>query len=237
MARIPTNARLFGEYLLGKKSPITEQDFTPEELSEMLRMIEQQDQANAAEEARLATKVDWAKKEAQQPFDENKNLILDKKTGVLVPRYSEEEYNKLMQDNLKSIQKDLKSYTETKDKTSVSYRDERKDSLGLDFVNAISESFKSPAYNIETSLGHFNAHKNKDGTVTIKDRYDFLGYGRDNSVKVPLSYFLGNLHLAITKPEAFGTILARTFLADRGRDVNITLDSKAKTAKTFKEAL
>jgi len=237
MARIPTNARLFGEYLLGKKSPITEQDFTPEELSEMLRMIEQQDQANAAEEARLATKVDWAKKEAQQPFDKNKNLILDKKTGVLVPRYSEEEYNKLMQDNLKSIQKDLKSYTETKDKTSVSYRDERKDSLGLDFVNAISESFKSPAYNIETSLGHFNAHKNKDGTVTIKDRYDFLGYGRDNSVKVPLAYFLGNLHLAITKPEAFGTMLARTFLADRGRDVNITLDSKAKTAKTFKEAL
>jgi len=32
-------------------------------------------------------------------------------------------------------------------------------------------------------------------------------------------------------------MLARTFLADRGRDVNITLDSKAKIAKTFKEAL
>ena len=51
MARIPTNVRLFGEYLLGEESPITEKDFTPEELSEMLRLIEEQDKRNLEEEA------------------------------------------------------------------------------------------------------------------------------------------------------------------------------------------
>ena len=60
--------------------------------------------------------------------------------------------------------------------------------------------------------------------------YDFLGYGHDKPVKI--SNFLKSLPLAITR------LLALYLVGpDRKRDVDITLDNKAKTAKTFKESL
>tara|TARA_R110000744_G_scaffold255615_1_gene371092 strand:- start:148 stop:855 length:708 start_codon:yes stop_codon:yes gene_type:complete len=235
MARLPTNAKLFGEYLAGKKDPITEKDFTPQELSEMLRMIEQQDTRNVEEEEGLQRSLTSYQKNLET-FDPNKNLVQDEK-GNLVPKYTEKEYNKEVQANIKNVERQLASYEKTRDKTAVGYREERADPEGLKIVDAISQSFTSPAYNIETTLGNFSARKNKNGTVSIKDTYDFLGYGNEKPVKLTMSDFLKALPAAITKPEAFGTLISRAFLADRKRDVDITLDSKAKTAKTFKEAL
>ena len=235
MARVPTNVRLFGEYLLGEQSPITEKDFTPQELSEMLRMVQEQESRNVQEEANLQSSL-AAYQRNLETFDPSKNLVQDEK-GNLVPKYTEKEYNEEIQKNIKDIERKLDSYEKTRNKTAVGYRDERTDPAGLKIVDAISKSFTSPAYNIETSLGNFSAHKNKDGTVSIKDTYDFLGYGYDKPVKISMSDFLKSLPLAITRPEAFGTLLSRAFLADRKRDVDITLDTKAKTAKTFKESL
>lgn len=235
MARVPTNVRLFGEYLLGEQSPITEKDFTPQELSEMLRMVQEQESRNVQEEANLQSSL-AAYQRNLETFDPSKNLVQNEK-GNLVPKYTEKEYNEEVQNNIKDIERKLASYEKTRNKTSVDYRDERTDPAGLKIVDAISKSFTSPAYNIETSLGNFSARKNKDGTVSIKDTYDFLGYGYDKPVKISMSDFLKSLPLAITRPEAFGTLLSRAFLADRKRDVDITLDTKAKTAKTFKESL
>lgn len=230
--------RLFGEYLLGEQSPITEKDFTPKELSEMLKMIEKQEGRNAEEEANLQRSLK-AYQRNLETFDPSKNLVQDEK-GNLVPKYTEKEYNKKIQKNIKDVEASLASYEKTRNKTAVGYRDERVDSEGLLLADSIAQSFKSPAYNIETSLGHFSARKNKDGTVSIKDRYDYLGYGNEKPVKISMGEFLKALPNAITKPEAFGTLMARTFLAERGRDVNITLNNKdkaAKTAKTFTDAL
>lgn len=235
MARLPTNMRLFGEYVLGEQSPITEKDFTPEELSEMLRMVEQQDSKNATAEQKLQQEL-VSQKRRIRDFDPADNLTTNKQ-GELVPKWTVKEYNNLMQGRVKEIEGKLASYENTRDKTAVDYRDERTDPEGLMLVDAISQTFTSPAYNIETSLGHFSARKNKDGSVSIKDKYNFLGYGHEEPVKISMGEFLKALPTAITKPEAFGTLMARTFLADKGRDVDITLDNKAKTAKTFKEAL
>tara|TARA_R110000764_G_C10868877_1_gene367555 strand:+ start:41 stop:748 length:708 start_codon:yes stop_codon:yes gene_type:complete len=235
MPRIPTNARLFGEYVLGKQSPITEKDFTPQELSQMLRMIEQQDTRNTEKEKDLQRSLASYQRNLET-FEPSENLVQDKK-GNLVPKYTEKEYNKEIQNNIKTVERQLASYEKTRDKTAVGYRKERADPEGLKLIDALSQSFTSPAYNIETTLGHFSARKNKDGTVSIKDTYDFLGYGNTKPVKFSMSDFIKALPSAITKPEAFGTLLSRAFLADRKRDVDITLDSKAKTAKTFKEAL
>jgi len=235
MARLPTNIRLFGEYLLGEQNSITEKDFTPQELSEMLKMIQEQESRNAQEEAGLQRSL-GAYQRNLETFDPSKNLVQDEK-GNLVPKYTEKEYNEEIQKNIKDIENKLASYDKTRNKTAVGYRDERTDSEGLLLADAIAQTFTSPAYNIETSLGHFSARKNKDGTVSIKDRYDFLGYGNEKPVKISMGKFLKALPDAIIKPEAFGTLMARTFLADRGRDVNITLDNRAAAAKTFKEAL
>jgi len=235
MARIPTNMRLFGEYLLGDQSPITEKDFTPQELSEMLRMIEQQDTRNVSNEQKLQQDLDLQKQKIRD-FDPAANLTKNEK-GEWVPKWTVKEYNNLMQKRVEDLENKLDSYEKTRDKTAVGYRDERTDSQGLLLADAIAQTFTSPAYNIETSLGHFSARKNKDGTVSIKDRYDFLGYGNEKPVKISMGEFLKALPDAVVKPEAFGTLMARTFLADRGRDVDITLNNKANTAKTFKEAL
>ena len=35
------------------------------------------------------------------------------------------------------------------------------------------DSLVSDDYNIATTLGQFNAFRNKDGTITIKDEYNF----------------------------------------------------------------
>ena len=235
MARVPTNVRLFGEYLLGEQSPITEKDFTPQELSEMLRMVQEQESRNVQEEANLQRSL-AAYQRNLETFDPSKNLVQDEK-GNLVPKYTEKEYNEEVQNNIKDIERKLASYEKTRNKTSVGYRDERTDPAGLKIVDAIAQTFTSPAYNIETSLGHFTAHKNKDETITIKDDYNYLGYGHNKPVKISMGEFLKALPDAVMKPEAFGTLISRTFLADRKRDVNITLDTKAKTAKTFKESL
>lgn len=235
MARIPTNVRLFGEYLLGEESPITEKDFTPEELSEMLRLIEEQDKRNLEEEAKLKQSLGFAQKRLEN-FKPDLHLKTNEE-GKLVPKYTQKEYNNKIQEEIRNIESKLATYEKTRNKTSVEYREERTDPAGLNIAEAVAQTFTSPAYNVETSLGHFNAFKNKDGTVTIKDEYDFLGYGHDESVKVSMSDFLKALPTAITRPEAFGTLLARAFFAKRKRDVDIDLGKKAKTAKTFTDAL
>jgi hypothetical protein len=234
MARIPTNMRLFGEYVAGNQSPITEKDFTPEELSEMLRLIEDQDSKNVKEEEGLQKSL-AAYRRNLETFTPDKNLVQDKQ-GNLVPKYTETEYNTKIQGQIEKVESKLKTYEDTKGKTSVGYSDEKKPE-GLAWADSVIKSFKSPAYNVETSLGHFTARKNKNGTVTIKDDYDFLGYGFDKPEDIPVSEFLKSFVKSLNKPEAMGTLLGRTFFANRGRDVDITLDKQAKTAKTFKEAL
>jgi hypothetical protein len=51
--KIPTNIRLAGEQVFGVSSPITEKDFTPEELSVIRQQIASKDATNAARETLL----------------------------------------------------------------------------------------------------------------------------------------------------------------------------------------
>jgi len=255
MARLPTNVSLFGQYLLGKQSPITEKDFTPEELQVIVEQIEAQDKLNAESEQRVQVKAEKNLKRLREPFrvDEHTGIkevkgvglqqTLNEKTNKLEDVYkNQNEYNKEVQKQINKYQDQIDSFEKTRNKTSVTgYRDSRTDPAGEGLVNAITNTFSSPAYNIETSLGHYNAYKNEDGTVTVKDTYDFYGYGYDKGSTVSLKDFLTALPEAITKPEAFGTLLSRFALPNRQRDVNITLpsnkDKQAKAAKTFKDAL
>ena len=256
MARLPTNVSLFGQYLLGDQSPITEKDFTPEELQVIVNQIEAQDRANAEAEQRVKGNAERTLKRLKEPssrVDDRIGIntvsgvglsqVLNEKTNKLEDVYkTQDEYNKEVQKQINKYQNKIDSFDRTRNKTSVTgYRDIRTDPAGEGLVNAITNTFSSPAYNIETSLGHYNAYKNEDGTVTVKDTYDFYGYGYDKGSTVSLKDFLKALPEAVTKPEAFGTLLSRFALPNRQREVNINLpsnkDEKAKTAKTFKEAL
>jgi hypothetical protein len=233
--KAPTNVRLFGEYVAGKKTTITEKDFKPKELAAMSRSIMEQDELNKKNEADLKKKLSFLKTRIQEPFKYNRDQIWNEQKQKFVPKYTEAQYNKLIQKDINLAQEALSTYEKTRNKTSVSYGDAGGGSEGAGFLDAIKKTFTSPAYNVETSLGHFNAYKNKDGTVTIEDKYNFLGYGFEKKRNVSMGEFIGLLPSAITRPEAFGTLLARTFTPAKSRPVKIKLPSLIQETKKEKK--
>lgn len=235
MQKAPTNVRLFGEYVAGKKDTITEKDFKPKELAAMSRYIMEQDEQNKKNEAELKKQLSFLQKRSQEPFEANKAQTWDDRQQKFVPKYTKAEYNKLIQEEINSAQKALASYEKTRGKTSVSYGEAGGGGAGAGFLEAIQKSFTSPAYNVETSLGHFNAYKNKDGTVTIEDKYDFLGVGFDKKRKVSMGQFIELLPNVINRPESFGTLLARTFTPTKARPVRIQLPSLIQETKKEKK--
>lgn len=236
MQKAPTNVRLFGEYVAGKKETITEKDFKPKELAAMSRYIMEQDEQNKKNEAELKKQLSfYQKKRSQEPFESNEDKKWDFQKQKFVPMYTEEEYNKEIQEQINRAQKALSSYEKTRGKTSVSYGKAGGGGAGAGFLEAIEKSLTSPAYNVETSLGHFNAYKNKDGTVTIEDKYDFLGVGFDKKRKVSMGQFIELLPSVINRPESFGTLLARTFTPTKARPVRIQLPSLIQETKKEKK--
>ena len=235
MEKAPTNVRLFGEYVAGKKETITEKDFKPEELAAMSRYIMEQDEQNKKNEAELKKQLSFLQKRSQEPFKANKAQTWDEQQQKFVPKYTKAEYNKLIQKEINKKKKALTSYEKTRGKTSVSYGKAGGGGAGAGFLEAIEKTFTSPAYNVETSLGHFNAYKNKDGTVTIEDKYDFLGVGFDKKRKVSMGQFIELLPSVINRPESFGTLLARTFTPTKARPVRIQLPSLIQETKKEKK--
>ena len=75
MARVPRlMLDCLPKYLLGEQSPITEKDFTPQELSEMLRMVQEQESRNIQEETNLQRSL-TAYQRNLETFDSSKNLV------------------------------------------------------------------------------------------------------------------------------------------------------------------
>ena len=54
-------------------------------------------------------------------------------------------------------------------------------------LTVIKKAFTSDAYNMATTLGQFKAIKNKDGTVTIRDTYNWTGQKGDPEGEIDLS--------------------------------------------------
>ena len=79
----------------------------------------------------------------------------------------------------------LDSFERTRGKTSVVPAAQTLDFTGQpvtedkskvnqsNFLKSLKDSLVSDDYNIATTLGQFNAFRNKDGTITIKDEYNF----------------------------------------------------------------
>jgi len=88
----------------------------------------------------------------------------------------------------------------------------------------IKDSFNSPAYNIQTTLGQYTSIKNEDGSVTIKDNYNWGGQKGDpeGEVNVSLSEFIEVLPY-MTSPELAGNALMRTFFKDKKSPIEFNL--------------
>lgn len=143
---IPTNARLYGESLLGSTSPITEKDFTPSELAVMREMYQKQKQANDAK---------------MQQYKEG------------IPQIKDEKLREQL------LQK-LKTYEDTKNKTSISYDEypENRSVVDTTGLAGLYKSFTDPYYTVSTSLGRYNVMETPTGPQVV-DNYNW-----DNELKM-----------------------------------------------------
>lgn len=203
--KIPTNMRLFGESLVGVKDPITEKDFTREELNAMRRqIIEAQDRSNNMEA--------YLNAQLQEELD-NPSGYYGKANGKDVTR---EQY-------IADLNRKINSFEKTRNKTSVDPygRNNTSDAgVGGGFLETMDRSFNSPEYNISTTLGRYNAYQNPDNSMTVKDRYDWTkSGGREPTIGEAIRAF----GRAFPNPEGMGNVMMRYWNPDVSRDVNVNL--------------
>lgn len=150
--RLPTNMRLLGEYILGADTPITAEDFKPEELEVIRQQIAQQQQQNARQEQALKNKADFLRQQSQRT------------SGVTLANPEEE---------LQKVLSDLGTYDRTRDTTAITdpYRGAR-EVVDQGYFSSLGKSFTDPRYNVATSLGKYVA-TDENGGMRIQDTYDF----------------------------------------------------------------
>ena len=152
--------------------------------------------------------------------------------------YDDETFSKNVQERLDRSKERLDSFDRTRNKTSVRFYDrqggEDDSAAGPGFINTVIKSFTSPAYNIGTTLGAFNAFKNEDGTVTIRDRYNWTGQKDDPEGELILSLpvftdLLEAIPTMLRRPEALGNVFMRIFGKGKSSPIEFTLPSRQAT--------
>ena len=165
-----------------------------------------------------------------------------------------DRFNKDTQSRIDDAKRALESYEKDRSKTSVGYYSNPNpidvSYYGPGFLDTIDRSFTSPRYNINTTLGQFNAFENEDGTITIKDTYDWGGSGSSNlygDVRKDDPYSraiekwkagdMGILDLlpwvgaSIRRPEVAGNVLMRTLLEGKSSPVEFTLPPRVENIR------
>ena len=172
-AAVPVNARILIDTARGVTSPITEADFSPEELTSLRSLYEKKQQGNAAWKARLTAEV--TKNEADYNAAPEMRLV-DSITGKPNPdgmtgaKLAPMPYA----DYVGNKQNAIASFDRTKDKTSISYSDY--DGMAAPTfdspMTSIHKSYVDPAYRLKTILGNFTVKETPDGPIAT-DTYKF----------------------------------------------------------------
>jgi hypothetical protein len=172
---------------------------------------------------------------------------------------SDDEIDSLLLNQANNYMDQLDSFERTRGKTSVVPSAQTLDFTGqpvtedkskvnqFNFLKSLKDSFVSDDYNIATTLGQFNAFRNKDGTVTIKDEYNFNPIRRSNTLRpdgsreieyyeedeedetrLPFSFVdvMRDSPYFIPSPEIAANYLARTVFPDKKSPVEFTLPKK-----------
>lgn len=178
----PTNAKIFASSLMGDTSPITEKNFTADELAAMVDLIKNKAAQDQQNEAVLRRGVRGPEEYAAFPNSRN---------GQDVP-YS---------DYMAEKNKKLATYDKTKGKTSITYTDypdeAKPDTHG--WLNTFLKSYTDPRYGVATSLGQFNA-LDRGNQYEVQDQYNW-------NKSEPFQ--MADLFELFKRPEAIGNALMR----------------------------
>jgi hypothetical protein len=219
---IPTNVRLLGEFIAGKDSPITEEDFTEEELKAMADAVERAKSRNTEHEAELRRRIEQGTPFVAEEDGKTGHTIYRDYRGKYVPpemlrHMDDPEFQK---EALEVLRNQLKTYEDTRNKTSVRnyYVNEVANPGG---TMELLKILNNPLYQLQTTLGEYRATENNDGVV-IDDEYNFNTrelremIGKD---EVELVDILKNLDT----PQLAAELFARYVQPDHKRSVNIKI--------------
>ena len=231
-AAVPVNARMVLEHLAGSKAPITEKDFTPEELAALRQAIAETQQGNADREAVYRANLKKTKKEYEQnPEYYPRNLFGD-------TNYPEgaKPYKVWKEEQKRAVQ----SFEKTRDKTSIGYGSydiksgDMAAPVGQDWLDAIYQSYTDPAFRMAATLGSANYYDKKGQTPYVSDTYGFTphpeaydGYKPNMSVLDIINTFKGT-------PGAMFEVLASK-IAPHRRTVNIALPPEQPTNVQYRD--
>ena len=233
---IPTNVRLLLEYAAGATSPITEKDFTQEELQEMVRVIEKQRGRNTNTENQLRQMAESGLpyRELETPegfkgltefFGESDKVYVDFKGNFVDQKFVDAINNdKEFKDALmKRVNYALGSYENSRDTVTVGgpsyYRSDVNYPAGYEgFV----EKLQDPTYQVQTTVGQFKSRDNENLTgYNVTDNYNFnsgeLGYDSNEDIT------LEDIWNSRNQPQQMAELLARYLRPEGNRPVNINI--------------
>ena len=144
--RIPTNARLLLENLAGVDTPITAEDFTKDELVEMVFLAEKQREVNAEREKFFRE---------QQQFD-------------VYPEQKAKTKKRLQSFENTRGRTSVDPYKSVGNEPIVSGR-----KVDKGYLDSVISSFTDPRYGIATTLGKYTALDENNKISRIKDTYNF----------------------------------------------------------------
>ena len=170
-AAVPLNARtLIDTAVRGRTNDITEKDLSPAELNALRQVYDATAGRNEATRQILANKLSVSAKEYEKAPEKISELV------VVSPGRWEAKPRPLSYDEyISNAVAALKTYDDTKNKTSVSYNDYPDKTAAPTFdswVNSVWKSYADPAYRLKTTLGSFNVQETPAGAVAT-DRYNF----------------------------------------------------------------
>jgi hypothetical protein len=221
---VPVNARLALEQFTGTTAPITEKDFTPEELAALRKAIQTTQKQNDKIEATYRnnlqrTKTDYDKQPESRLIPDPSNSSSGKLVSATVPY---EEW-------LNAQKKAVASYENTRDKTSFSYGSygvksgEDAAPVGQGWLSAIAQSYNDPAFRMAATIGSANYYDKKGESPYVQDTYGFSNnptfYGDTSK--------MSNMDIIQKFGDRPGTMfeLLASRLAPQRRPVNISLPS------------
>tara|TARA_R100001198_G_C5242503_1_gene220179 strand:- start:131 stop:832 length:702 start_codon:yes stop_codon:yes gene_type:complete len=214
--KFPVNMRIFAETVAGVDRPITEEDFTPQDLTYLRSIIENTQKKNTEMENMLVEHRDLISEMGVYELGPDKNLV------------------DITDKEISGLNKKIQSYRDTSDRTSVQYTDinrtadPRTESAGAlmddeSIARTVKDSFNDPAYRIKTTLGRFTAEHQDDGSIIVKDTYDW----NELDVEKPtFKEFIAAVPELASNPRKAGNAFMRLIKPDTSREVRIQLDSK-----------
>jgi hypothetical protein len=175
---VPTNVRMLGEYALGRKEPITEKDFTHEELQAIVDMHTKKKIDNDTK-LRMLKQKPYDDTEARAYFDRHggdwelvQNPESANPMNMIGQRQNLDGYLKAHREKYEDS---VKSLEKNPSRVSLQY----KDSMGVQaapihqsWIEAAKRSFTDPKFNVASTLGAFDTYDEGD-KIRVEDNYKF----------------------------------------------------------------